>query len=206
MEQAVAECTRELKHELAVLTRDWRLNWKNTQRNRRIIPGGQCGLREPDQFAAVGRAGDGADDEGKAEEPSALRLTTEPSPGNLLQHRYGLYGREPDLHSLQLPQQLRQQEALAAGEMLLLAACHGRTAYSVLTDYPEWEFNPDSRLARLICRGVPGADGGAPAGGTLPRGQRSAAHSGKRLPGRISCAWGRRSTTPTRPGNGWASM
>ncbi len=34
----------------------------------------------------------------------------------------------------------------------LLAACHGRTAYSVLTDYPEWEFNPDSRLARLICR------------------------------------------------------
>lgn len=34
----------------------------------------------------------------------------------------------------------------------LLAECHDRVRYAVLTDYPEWEFNPDSRLARLLCR------------------------------------------------------
>lgn len=87
----------------------------------------------------------------------------------------------------------------------LLAACHGRTAYSVLTDYPEWEFNPDSRLARLICREYR-AQTGPHCWWSAPTGATSAAHSANGFPVRISCVWGRRSITPIRPGNGWASM
>ncbi|MBS6952477.1 MAG: beta-Ala-His dipeptidase [Enterocloster asparagiformis] len=64
----------------------------------------------------------------------------------------------------------------------LLAACHPQVSVSVLTDYPEWEFNPHSRLALLLCREYE-KDVGAPLLVERSHGGNECGIFSRRLPG-----------------------
>ena len=153
VEQAVAECTRELKHELAGVDPGMEIELEKIPRETAV-------LSQEDSAAYVslinllpsGVLEMERDDEGKAEEPSALRLTMNRLPETSCNiGMVYMEGSRICIHC-NCRSSYGSKKRWLQEKCRLLAACHGRTAYSVLTDYPEWEFNPDSRLARLICR------------------------------------------------------
>lgn len=192
VEQAVAECARELKHELADVDPGLEIKLEK-------IPKQTAVLSQEDSAAYVslinllpsGVLEMERDDEGEAKEPSAPQddgisgetekraeegNNEENNRGSHEEPNKGFYGESAlRLTMNHLPEtscnigmvymegsricihcncrsSYGSKKRWLQEKCRLLAACHGRTAYSVLTDYPEWEFNPDSRLARLICR------------------------------------------------------
>lgn len=153
VEQAVAECARELKHELAGVDPGLEIELEKIPRETAV-------LSQEDSAAYVslinllpsGVLEMERDDEGEAEEPSALRLTMNRLPETSCNiGMVYMEGSRICIHC-NCRSSYGSKKRWLQEKCRLLAACHGRTAYSVLTDYPEWEFNPDSRLARLICR------------------------------------------------------